>query len=132
MIKGVAHVAMASADPHKLADWYISNLDFTLFSRSETAVFIQAPNDVLFEIILADKQLQLPGMKDAGLRHIAIAVDDFEEAYLRLKNSGVSFESEPYKASGNTVVFFKDPDGNFLHLIYPLPPLFGKRSVIAA
>jgi hypothetical protein len=41
------------------------------------------------------------------------AVDDFEEVYLRLKNSAVSFESEPYKASGNTVVFFKDPTETF-------------------
>jgi catechol 2,3-dioxygenase-like lactoylglutathione lyase family enzyme len=132
MIKGVAHVAMASADPHKLADWYVSKLDFTLFSRAETAVFIQAPNGALFEIILAEKQLPMPGMKDTGLRHIAIAVDDFEEAYRRLKHDGVSFESEPYQASGSTVAFFRDPDGNFLHLIYLPSPLFGKRSVFAA
>jgi catechol 2,3-dioxygenase-like lactoylglutathione lyase family enzyme len=63
-------------------------------------------------------QLPEPELKDAGMRHIAIAVDDFDEAYLRLKSAGVHFVTEPYEASGNTVAFFKDPDGNFLHLIY--------------
>jgi glyoxylase I family protein len=118
MILGVEHSAISSVDPHKLADWYVANLDFAIFSSTETAVFIQARNGTLFEVILAEKKLPEPEMKDTGLRHIAIAVDNFQEAYLRLKKSGVRFVTEPYEASGNTVAFFKDPDGNFLHLIY--------------
>ena len=118
MILGVEHSAIASVDPHKLADWYVANLDFTIFSSTETAVFIHARNGTLFEVILAEKKLPEPEMKDTGLRHIAIAVDDFQETYLRMKKAGVCFVTEPYEASGNTVAFFKDPDGNFLHLIY--------------
>jgi glyoxylase I family protein len=118
MILGVEHTAIASADPHKLANWYVANLDFRVFSSTETAVFIQARDGTLFEIIFAERQLPEPELKDAGMRHIAIAVDDFDEAYLRLKSAGVRFVTEPYEACGNTVAFFKDPDGNFLHLIY--------------
>ena len=123
MILGVEHVAIASANPHKLADWYVANLDFTILSSAETATFIQARNGPMFEIILAEKQLPGPEMKDSGMRHIAIAMDDFNETYLRLKSTGVHFVTEPYEASGNTVAFFKDPDGNFLHLIYRPKPL---------
>jgi len=57
-------------------------------------------------------------LKDSGMRHIAIAVDDFNEAYLRLKNAGVSFATEPSEANGNKLAFFKDPEGNFIHLIH--------------
>jgi glyoxylase I family protein len=118
MIKGVEHVAMASTDPHKLADWYVSTLGFKIFSRAEAVDFIQAPNGSLFEIIRAERKLPTPEMKDTGLRHIAIAVDNFETEYQRLKDAGVLFETEPYEASGNMVAFFRDADGNFLHLIY--------------
>jgi len=123
MILGVEHAAIASADPHKLANWYVANLDFKIFSSAETAVFIQARNRTLFEVILAERQLPEPELKDTGMRHIAIAVDDFNQAYLRLKSAGARFVTEPYEASGNTVAFFKDPEGNFLHLIYRTTPL---------
>jgi len=118
MILGVEHFALASATPHQLAEWYVANLDFTLFSTSPGADFIQARNGALIEIVTAKRQMPEPELKDSGMRHIAIAVDDFNEAYLRLKNAGVSFATEPSEANGNKLAFFKDPEGNFIHLIH--------------
>lgn len=123
MILGVEHIAIASINPHKLADWYVGILEFKIFSTADTAVFIQAPNRTLFEIFSANNQQAEPGQKDTGLRHIAIAVDNFEAAYARLREAGIRFETEPYEASGNTVAFFRDPDGNLLHLLFRPSPI---------
>ena len=62
-------------------------------------------------------------LKDPGLRHLAIAVDDFDAACEQLKRQGTNFLAEPYENQGNRLVFFTDADGNFLHLIQRPNPL---------
>jgi catechol 2,3-dioxygenase-like lactoylglutathione lyase family enzyme len=62
-------------------------------------------------------------MKAAGLRHLAIAVMDFDAVYERLKGKGVGFLTEPEKKGGNALVFFTDCDGNILHLLEREKPL---------
>src|SRR6516165_3755705 len=106
MIRGVEHVAIASSDPHRLADWYVRNLDFTIFTRFETAVFIKAANGSLLEIITADNCLAAPQLKDSGLRHIAIAVADFDQVYRRLQAAAVPALGEPFMAGENKLAFF--------------------------
>ena len=64
-----------------------------------------------------------PGMADPGIRHIALIVDDFDTAYTRLQSRGVAFLTEPRKFDGNSVVFFRDCDGNILHLLHRQTPL---------
>ena len=122
MIRGIEHIAIASPDPHQLADWYVRNLDFTVFSSSDRVVFIKATNGALLEIITADNRLPAPAMKDSGLRHVAIAVDDFDAVYQRLKSAGITFLGDPSLAGENKLVFFNDPDGNYVHLIFRPTP----------
>jgi predicted enzyme related to lactoylglutathione lyase len=62
-------------------------------------------------------------MKDPGLRHLALAVDDFENVYGKLKAAGTQFLTEPVSSKGNQVVFFTDPEGNILHLIQREQPM---------
>ena len=62
-------------------------------------------------------------MKDPGIRHLAIEVDDFDAAHQRLKALGVHFLGEPFIIKGNRLVFFSDLDGNILHLIKREKPL---------
>jgi glyoxylase I family protein len=57
------------------------------------------------------------------MRHIAISVDDFDSAYGHLRESGVTLEGEPYSNAGNRLAFFRDADGNLLHLIHRSKPL---------
>ena len=78
----------------------------------------------MIEMILAnDSPRGSNAMRDAGIRHMAIAVEDFETEYQRLKSAGVEFVSEPETSKGNRVVFFRDGDGNYLHLIQRETPL---------
>ena len=126
MVQGIEHTAIASPDPHKLAHWYVEQLNFVVnysSSKSKTT-FIKAPNGSMIEIIESNDSMRAPlNMKDAGLRHLALAVDDFDAVYGSLKAAGVSFLSEKAASGGVTTAFFTDPDGNILHLIRRETPL---------
>jgi catechol 2,3-dioxygenase-like lactoylglutathione lyase family enzyme len=62
-------------------------------------------------------------MKDAGIRHLAVEVDDFDAGHAALKAKGVQFVTEPFENQGNRLVFFHDGDGNLVHLIKRPQPL---------
>ncbi len=123
MILGLEHAAIASPDPQKLAQWYVDALGFKINYNSGRTVFVKAPNGSMIEIITSEGARAPQTLKDPGLRHLALAVDDFGEAYGRLRTKGVEFLGEPQESKGNRVVFFTDPDGNYLHLIQRETPL---------
>lgn len=124
MVIGIEHTAIASPDPEKLARWYVDHLSFTINYQSATSktTFIKAPNGSMFEIILSKGERGPQTPKDPGLRHVAIAVDDFDADYKTLKAAGIRLE-EPVDSKGVRLVFFADPDGNILHLIQREKPL---------
>jgi lactoylglutathione lyase len=51
--------------------------------------------------------------------HIAIAVDDLDEALARLKDQGIKAEREPYRVreGGSRICFVRDPDEYRVELI---------------
>ena len=126
MVTGIEHTAIASPDPHKLAQWYVDNLGFVInyqSARSKTC-FIKAADGSMIEIIEAAPGTQpTPGMKTAGLRHLALTVADFAATHGKLVENGVNFLTEPQTVEGNTTVFFLDSDGNILHLLHRETPL---------
>ncbi len=123
MFRGIEHFAIASPNPKRLADWYAAYLDFEITYEYAGNYFVQAQNGALIEIVPAEGERNEAGMRTPGMRHIAISVDDFNAAYEQLKSQGVKFEGEPYINEGNRLVFFKDPDGNLIHLIRREKPL---------
>jgi glyoxylase I family protein len=123
MVKGIEHTAIASHDPQRLAQWYVETLGFVINYNSGRTVFIKAPNGTMIEIITAEGEAAPQTMKSPGLRHLALTVDDFDSAYRKLQAAGVEFVGEPSETKGTRLVFFKDPDGNFLHLIQRAEPL---------
>jgi glyoxylase I family protein len=123
MVQGFEHVAIASPDPQRLAQWYVEKLGFIVNYNSGRTVFVKSPNGSMIEIITSEGDRGRQTLKDPGLRHIALAVDDFQPAYQSLKAAGVQFLDEPAEAKGNWVVFFQDADGNYLHLIQRGTPL---------
>ena len=116
-------MAIASPDPQKLAQWYVETLGFTINYNSGKTVFVKAPNGSMIEIITSDGVRAPQTLKDPGFRHMALTVSDFEAAYAKIKAAGVKFVSEPADSKGVKVVFFEDPDGNYLHLLQRQTPL---------
>jgi glyoxylase I family protein len=126
MVKGIEHTAIASSDPQRLAQWYVENLGFVVNYQSKTSrtVFIKAQDGTMIEIIEAAAPAPVAAqMNDAGLRHLALTVDDFPAACARLSERGVRFLTQPSTKGGNSTVFFADPDGNILHLLHRENPL---------
>jgi glyoxylase I family protein len=123
MFKGLEHTAIASPDPQKLAQWYVDHLEFVINYQYAGNFFVKAANGSMLEIIPSAGERAEQNMKDPGIRHLAILVDDFDAGHERLRQLGVKFLGEPFENQGNRLVFFADGDGNFVHLISRKNPL---------
>jgi len=123
MIQGIEHSAIASPDPASLAQWYVDTLGFVINYRGSTAFFVKAPDGSMIEIITAEGARGENTLKTPGLRHLALTVTDFDTTYAALRAKNVNFVSEPLENKGNRVVFFTDPEGNYLHLLQRATPL---------
>src|SRR5437899_12644748 len=126
MVQGIEHTAIASPDPERLARWYVDHLGFAINYKSSNSRthFVKAPDGTMIEIIESQGALPgAPGMKEPGIRHMALTVSDFAAAHARLKELGVHFLSEAATVGGNSTVIFADCDGNILHLLHREKPL---------
>lgn len=123
MFKGLEHTAIASPNPQKLAQWYVDHLEFHINFTYAGNYFVKASNGTMLEIIPSEGERAAQKMKDPGIRHLAIAVDDFDAAHQKLRDQGVQFAGEPFEVTGNRLVFFTDLDGNLVHLIHRETPL---------
>jgi glyoxylase I family protein len=126
MFQGLEHTAIASGNPEKLAQWYVDNLGFRNNFAYQGNFFVRAPNGSMLELIPAEGAMTpqtSANFRNPGIRHLAIAVDDFDAAHQHLRSKGVTFLGEPFNNQGNRLVFFNDGDGNILHLIAREKPL---------
>src|SRR4051812_41167541 len=104
MVKGIEHTAIASPDPERLAQWYVDHLQFQINYKSSNSRthFVKAADGSMIEIIESKGAAAEAGMKDAGIRHMAITVTDFEGECRRLRAMGVPFLTEPETVKGNS------------------------------
>ena len=123
MFTGLEHTAIASPNPLRLAEWYVQFLGFTINFEYAGNFFVKAQDGSMLEIIPAEGERVQQGMKDPGIRHLAVKVTDFDQGYQDLQTKGVNFLAGPYENQGNRLVFFTDGDGNILHLIARQKPL---------
>ncbi len=123
MILGIEHTAIASPGPKALAAWYIETLGFRVCYESPSTVMVRAQNGYVIEITASEGDRAAQGIKSPGIRHLAILVDEFDRVYQDLCSRNVRMVSEPADLKGNKVVFFTDPEGNYLHLLQREKPL---------
>jgi glyoxylase I family protein len=123
MFNGLEHTAIASPDPRALAQWYVDNLEFRINHTYDGNYFVRGRNGSMIEIIPSEGERPSNRMKDPGIRHFAIEVDDFDQASEMLQARGIQFIAGPFNNQGNRLVFFTDLDGNILHLISRPQPL---------
>jgi len=123
MFSGLEHTAIASPSPVALAQWYADHLGFRINFEYDGNYFVRAANGSMLEIIPSEGPRADQKMRDPGIRHLAIEVEDFDAAYAALRAQGIHFLGEPYTNMGNRLVFFTDCDGNLVHLIRRERPL---------
>lgn len=119
MFQGIEHTAIATSNPERLAKWYVDILGFKINYRYGPFVFAKAPDGSMIEFIPSEGDTPTQAMRTPGIRHIAIAVDDFDKAHAALEEKGVRWVGEPSATpEGNRLAFFEDGDGNYLHIIH--------------
>jgi glyoxylase I family protein len=123
MFRGLEHTAIASPDPKRLAEWYVQNLEFRINHTYDGNYFVRAADGSMLEIIPSVGERAPQQMKDPGIRHLAVTVDNFDAALEELRKRNVQFLGDPFVNQGNRLVFFSDGDGNILHLITRERPL---------
>jgi glyoxylase I family protein len=123
MFKGLEHTAIASPNPRALAQWYVDHLEFVINFEYDGNYFVRASNGSMLEIIPSEGERTQQKMKDPGIRHLAIDVDNFDEALADLERKQVNFLTKTLNNQGNRLVFFTDLDGNIVHLISRPKPL---------
>jgi glyoxylase I family protein len=123
MFRGLEHTAIASPDPKRLAEWYVQHLDFRINHTYDGNYFVRAADGSMLEIIPSVGERAPQQMKDPGIRHLAVTVDNFDAALAELHRRKVNFLGDPFVNQGNRLVFFSDGDGNILHLIQRERPL---------
>ena len=119
MFLGIDHTAIASVNPARLAQWYADHLEFQIVSENQGKYFIRAQNGTLLEIIPGKGEPASPDMTALGVRHFALLVKDFEGARDRLRRANLEFITDAITIPelDLRVIFFRDLDGNILHLI---------------
>ena len=125
MIKGIEHIGIYSKDTAALQAWYIKVLDFRLVhDNGRGNYFLAAEDNSMLEICVSEEDNTVWGHRAEGLRHIALTVEDFEGTVEKLMKEKVEVVIEPaVSASGVKTFFFRDPDGNVLHLISRPTPM---------
>lgn len=124
MVKGMEHIAIAASDTASLKDWYARIFGFRqVYDNGKGTYFLKAQDGGMIEFIKSSEDAGIFPEKASGIRHIAIAVEDFEGMVDILMKENVEVVAAPVVApSGIKTFFFRDPEGNILHLIYrPLP-----------
>jgi glyoxylase I family protein len=117
MFKGIEHTAIASPDPEALGQWYEAKLDFPIIHRVAGNVFVRAADNSMLELIPSEGDRPKTGIKTPGIRHLAVTVADYDAGLKELKSRGVEIFDE-ITIGQNRLAFFRDCDGNILHLIY--------------
>ncbi|HUA67411.1 MAG TPA: VOC family protein [Candidatus Saccharimonadales bacterium] len=118
----IEHIAVPAADPTRLKNWYLRVLgarEIWNNDQNPPTFLIALPKGGWFEIYAAEAILAERGNnKLAGFRHVALRVDSMDVVKTELEKCGVKFDEEIRPAAGGgRVLFFKDLEGNLLHLV---------------
>lgn len=128
MVKGIEHIGVAAKDSKTLADWYVKTFGTKIvYDNGKGTYFVAFENGDMIEIISAQSESGENEEKTAGIRHIALTVDkkDFDKVVEILKADGGVEEIHDVSenAKGIKTYWFRDIEGNFMHLIYRPTPL---------
>ncbi|MEE3650687.1 MULTISPECIES: VOC family protein [unclassified Brenneria] len=123
-LQGIHHIAIIAADYARSKRFYCDILGFTLMNEIYRAERDSWKGDLalngcylveLFSFPSPPPRVSQP--EACGLRHLAFAVEDVEQAIITLARAGVS--CEPVRIDADTrrrFTFFSDPDGLPLEL----------------
>lgn len=128
MVYGIEHTAIAAKDSKALADWYVKTFGCKIvYDNGKGTYFPAFENGSMFEIIQATEDKPDDIETTAGIRHIALTVtsEAFDELVQILKKDERVTEVHDVTVNdkGLKLYWFRDIEGNLMHLIYRPTPL---------
>lgn len=132
MITGFEHTAIAASDSKGLAEWYIKLFGLKVVYDNGTnppTYLLQALDGTVLEILPANSGKRAKyGQTHLGLRHLALSVPNFDEALSNLRKHGIDEFFDLRESEESKLMFFRDPEGNILHLVWRLIPLSSQKG----
>ncbi|MBQ6907274.1 MAG: VOC family protein [Clostridia bacterium] len=124
---GIEHIAIFAKDTKKLTDWYKNLFDCkTVYENGKGTYFLAFSDKSMIEFCTCEEHNISAELSAPGIRHIALSVneEDFKVLEEKIKNS----ETEILKPAqindkGVGTMFFRDIEGNILHLMLRKTPL---------
>ena len=128
MVQGIEHIAIVSYDTAALKNWYLKMFGGKIvYDNGKGVYFLAFQNGDMIEFVPAESDRPDDFERSAGVRHIALAVSStaFDEVTAMLKADERVEEVHDISenAKGLKTYWFKDIEGNFMHLIYRPEPL---------
>ncbi len=128
MVSGIEHIGIVSKDTAALKDWYMQVFGGkVVYDNGKGTYFLAFEDGSMIEFVSAEEDRTADAERLAGIRHIAIAVtaEAFDEIVPVLKADDRVEEVHDVSenAKGLKTYWFRDIDGNFMHLIYRPEPL---------
>ena len=124
LFDSIDHIAIISSDYQKAKDFYVDKLGFKVKreverkDRDDFIITLEAPNGIFIELFIEkDPPRRVTRPEAAGLRHLAVRVQDIEKSVEKLNKKGIETEEiriDPQ--NGKRMTFFMDPDGLPLEL----------------
>ena len=128
MVQGIEHIGIVAEDTAALKDWYLEVFGGkVVYDNGKGTYFIAFEDGSMIEFVSAEADRENEIERTAGIRHIALAVDaaSFDKivAVLKADNRVCEVHDVSENAKGLKTYWFKDIEGNFMHLIYRPEPL---------
>lgn len=122
---GIEHVAIYAKDTKALSDWYKDMFDGeVVYDNGKGTYFIAFSDKSMIEFCSAESENVPTELTTPGIRHIAMSVDEFDALAKKVVDSGAPILKEAnVSAKGIGTIFFRDPEGNIVHLISRPEPL---------
>ncbi len=131
MKANIEHIGLCAREPLALARWYVDNLAFELVHEvpANQVAFVRAPGGGMLEIFSARENGAVEEKFHPGLRHLAIAVENCVSVVSELRARGIHIpDHEVIDTPAQIVAFFRDPEGNLLHLLERRQPLGARKT----
>jgi glyoxylase I family protein len=116
--KGIHHIAIICSNYERSKHFYVDILGFEIIhetfreARNSYKLDLQVGNGSAIELFsFPDPPLRVNNPEACGLRHLAFAVDDLDEAVADLNAHDIAVEPiRVDEITGKRFTFFRDPD----------------------
>lgn len=122
---GIEHIAIFAKDTKALSNWYKDMFEGEIvYDNGKGTYFVAFADKSMIEFCSASGENNPTALEEAGIRHIAISTDDFDNLCKKVIESGVEIlKPATVSDKGIGTIFFRDIEGNILHLISRPTPL---------